>query len=382
MSTISVVTVDAGGNVPPTLRIADELARRGHRIHVLGQRRLAGAIGAAGHGFRALESLDFWNSAVRRSVPVAIDQVARLAADRALEREVRDAIGDARADVALVDCLMASSTRAAHEAGAASAVLFHTFLEYWLRGYRRGPVGMLARFRGADPLAEWERADARLVASDIALDPASSRTSRVAAASEWVGAIERGVPAAPDGTRPPLVVVSLSTTWFPGQTDAYQRIVDALGALPVRGLVTLGGLATDRELRVPRNVEVRDAVPHAEVFPGASVVVGHGGHSTAMRALAHGIPVLLMPMHPMLDQPMVAGAIAHAGAGIALPRTASSTRIAAALTSLLADADMRERADALGERLRSTDAASAAADAIERLLGRRDGHDMRDAHAA
>ena len=375
MSTISVVTVDAGGNVPPTLRIADELARRGHRIHVLGQRRLAGAIGAAGHGFRALESLDFWNSAVRRSVPVAIDQVARLAADRALEREVRDAIGDARADVALVDCLMASSTRAAHEAGAASAVLFHTFLEYWLRGYRRGPVGMLARFRGADPLAEWERADARLVASDIALDPASSRTSRVAAASEWVGAIERGVAAAPDATRPALVVVSLSTTWFPGQTDAYQRIVDALGSLPVRGLVTLGGLETDRALRVPPNVEVRDAVPHAEVFPEATVVLCHGGHSTAMRALAHGIPLLLMPMHPMLDQPMVAASIEHAGAGIALPRTASAAHIAGALVSLLADAGMRERAGALGERLRSTDAASAAADALERLLGERGGRD-------
>ena len=379
MSTIAVVTVDAGGNVAPALRIAEELVRRGHRIEVIGHRRQAGAIAAAGHGFRALDALDFWNSAVRRSVPTAIDQAVRLAADRAIEREVRDAIGDARADAALVDCLMASAARAAHEAGAASAVLFHTFLEYWLRRYRRGPVGTLARFRGADPLSEWERADARLVASDIALDPASGRTTRMAAASAWVGASERGVAAAPDGTRPPLVVVSLSTTWFPGQTDAYQRVIDALGSLPVRGLVTLGGLAPDRDLRLPPNVEVRDAVPHADVFPGASVVIGHGGHSTAMRALAHGIPVLLMPMHPLLDQPMVAGAIQRAGAGVALPRTASAARIATALTSLLADAGMRERAAVLGERLRSTDAASAAADAIERLLGERGGRDARAA---
>ena len=54
MSTITVVTVDAGGNVPPALRIADELSRRGHRIEVLGHRRQADAVAGAGHAFRAV----------------------------------------------------------------------------------------------------------------------------------------------------------------------------------------------------------------------------------------------------------------------------------------------------------------------------------------
>ena len=371
MSTITVVTVDAGGNLPPALRIAGELVRRGHRVEVLGHARQADAITSTGLGFRSLASLDFWDPSVRKSAPAAIDRIVRLAADPAIEREVGSAVAAAGSDLALVDCLMPSSLRGAHVGGARTAALFHTFLEFWIRGFERGPAGIFARLRGTDPLRAWARADARLVASDAALDPAASLTSRLPATSEWIGAVETGVPAASDAARPPLVLVSLSTTWFPGQTATYQRIIDALGSLPVRGLVTLGGLRPERELRVPANVELRDAVPHTEVLPHAAAVVGHGGHSTTMRALAHGLPVLVMPMHPLLDQPMVGAAVERAGAGLVLPRTAPAPRIATAVTSLLADGGVRASAAALGERLRSTDAASAGADAIERLTGAR-----------
>ena len=373
MPTITVVTVDAGGNVPPALRIAGELARRGHRVEVLGHARQADAITSVGLGFRSLASLDFWDPSVRKSIPAAIDRIVRLAADPGIAREVGGAVAAAGSDVALVDCLMPSSLRGAYAGGARTAALFHTFLAFWIRGYERGPAGLVSRLRGTDPLRAWARADARLVASDFALDPASSLTSRLPAASEWIGSVETGVPAAPDTERRPLVLVSLSTTWFPGQTETYQRIIDALGLLPVRGLVTLGGLHPDHELRVPANVELRDAVPHAEVLPHAAAVVGHGGHSTTMRALAHGVPVLVMPIHPLLVQPTVGAAVERAGAGLVLPRTAAPARIASAVTTLLADADVRAAAAALGERFRSADAASAAADAIERLAatGRR-----------
>lgn len=377
MSTISVVTVDAGGNVPPALRIADELARRGHAVTVLGHGRQAEAVGRAGHAFRALESLEFWNSGVRRSVPAAIGQAARLAADRDLEREVREAVTGS--DAAVVDSLMASSVRGAQAGGVPAAVLFHAYLEYWEQVYRRGPVGVAARLGGAGPLTEWSRAAARIVISDVALDPASSRRTALAREAEWVGALESGASAAPDASAPPLVVVSLSTTWFPGQTEVYARIAAALGSLPVRGLITLGGLRTDRELRLPSNVRMVDRADHGELFPQASLVIGHGGHSTTFRALAHGVPVLVLPMHPMLDQPMVGRSIEGAGAGLALPRSSSPARLAAAVTHLLADEQTRAAAGRLGERLRATDAAGAAADALERLVARRA---PRSSHAA
>jgi hypothetical protein len=306
---------------------------------------------------------------VRRSVPSAIALAARLGADRELEDEIRERVREIGADAALVDCIMPSSVRGARRAGVPTAVLFHTFLEYWVRGYRRGPVGMLARLRGAGLLAEWNAADARIVVTDPDLDPAAHRTNSPSAPATWVGPAEHGVPASPDASAPPLVVVSLSTVPFPGQTDAYRRIIAALGALPVRGIVTLGGLEPEEPLVAPANVEVRAFARHHELFPHASLVIGHGGHSTTFRALAHGVPVILMPMHPLLDQPMIAAAVASAGAGAALRRTASSSRIAAAVTSVLADSTVRAAAVRIGERIRSTDAAAAAAAILERLGG-------------
>lgn len=366
MSAIAIVTVDAGGNTPPALRIADELARRGHAVTMLGHRRQAESVERAGHAFRALEALDYWDSGVRRSVPAAIGQAARLAADTDLEHEVRDAV--AGSDAALVDSLMASSIRGARTGGVPVAVLFHTYLEFWERSYRRGPVGMVARLHGTDPLREWADAETRIVVADVALDPASARRTRLARAADWVGALETGVAATPDPSMPPLVVVSLSTTWFPGQTAAYERIATALGSLPVRGLVTLGGLRPDRELRPPANVRVVDRADHGELFPQASLVIGHGGHSTAYRALSHGVPMLVVPMHPLLDQPMIGRSIERAGAGLTVPKSSSPERLASAVTALLADERARAAARRLGERLRASDAAGAAADAVERLV--------------
>ncbi|WP_430646144.1 glycosyltransferase [Agromyces sp. GXS1127] len=364
MSDISIVTVDAGGNVPPALRLADELARRGHAVTVLGHRRQDDRVRTAGHRFRPLESIGFWDSSGSRSMTRAAHEAGRLASDAALEREAALLLADQ--DLAVVDCLMPTALRAARMTGVPSVALFHTYLSFWERAYRRGPAGSLARVRGTDPLAEWRRADLRLVVSDGGLDPASSGGAASGEAT-WVGPIESGRPARPD-PGPPLVVVSLSTTWFPAQTDAYQRIADALGALPVRAVVTLGGRAPDRALRVPSNVEVRDRADHGELFGRASLLVGHGGHSTTFRALAHGVPVLVLPMHPLLDQPAIGQSIERAGAGRVLPRFARAERIAAAVTGLLADDEVRRRAGAVGARLRATDAAASAAEALEHLV--------------
>jgi UDP:flavonoid glycosyltransferase YjiC (YdhE family) len=103
-------------------------------------------------------------------------------------------------------------------------------------------------------------------------------------------------------------------------------------------------------------------------MPSVSLVVGHGGHSTTMRALAHGIPLLILPMHRVVDQLMVGKAVAAAGAGLILPKTASADEIRSAVCSLLEDPSYRHAAQAIGARLRSRDGAIAAADELEGLL--------------
>jgi UDP:flavonoid glycosyltransferase YjiC (YdhE family) len=357
MKPIVFVLVDAGGNVPPARAIAAELVRKGQSVHVLGQARQQAGFEEIGCRFTALASVGFWDNRQPSSLLPALWRAVRLASDRAIGDEVEATLREISPRAVLVDCLMASAAAGAVRACVANAILFHTFLAYWRDEYARGPVGLLARMRGVSVRRTWDRADMRLVVSDRSIDPAGSDATETVT---WVGPTEHGTPAIA-GSEPPLVLVSLSTTWFPGQTDAYQRIIDALGTLPVRGLVTTGGLEPDFPIRVPPNVELKGRVPHGQIMPDVSLVISHGGHSTTFTALAHDLPLIILPMHPMLDQPMVGTALAKAGAAQVLPRKASYAAIAACLRALLADGQARKAAAQIGARVRKADAAPRAA---------------------
>jgi UDP:flavonoid glycosyltransferase YjiC (YdhE family) len=129
-------------------------------------------------------------------------------------------------------------------------------------------------------------------------------------------------------------------------------------------------------------VEVHRYFPHDQIMPSVSLVIGHGGHSTTVRALAHGIPLLMLPMHWALDQAMVGKAVATTGAGRVLSKTASAEATRGAVQSLLADPSYQRAAEAVGARLRSRHGAIAAADELEPLLrvtNERDGRRRDDA---
>ena len=110
-----------------------------------------------------------------------------------------------------------------------------------------------------------------------------------------VGPVVRGVPGS---LREPTVLVSLSTFGYAGMTERLQQVVDACAGLPARVVVTTGPHIDPASLRAPGGVEVHRFVPHDELMPGASVLVGHGGHGTTMTALAHDVPVVVLPLDP------------------------------------------------------------------------------------
>ena len=68
-----------------------------------------------------------------------------------------------------------------------------------------------------------------------------------------------------------------------------------------------------------------------------SLVVGHGGHATTMRALAHDLPLVVMPMHPFLDQPMVGAQVEAAGGGRLVAKDATPEQLRPVIAALLAD---------------------------------------------
>ena len=97
-------------------------------------------------------------------------------------------------------------------------------------------------------------------------------------------------------------------------------------------------------------------------------MVGHGGHATTMVALAHDLPLLVIPMDAMTDQPFIGKAIQRAGAGRTMGRKSSPEKIRAAIEELLADGPHRAAAARLGAVVRALPGATTGADLVEDVL--------------
>jgi MGT family glycosyltransferase len=132
------------------------------------------------------------------------------------------------------------------------------------------------------------------------------------------------------------VLVGLSSTVM-RQEGLLQRAADALGRLPVRGLITTGPAVDPAVISAPANVTVTRWASHADVLPHCSAVITHGGHGTVMKALIAGVPLVLVPLGR--DQPDNAGRVVHAGAGIRLRKNATVSVLQAAISQVVKDPD-------------------------------------------
>jgi UDP:flavonoid glycosyltransferase YjiC (YdhE family) len=146
----------------------------------------------------------------------------------------------------------------------------------------------------------------------------------------------------------PLVLVSLGTT-FQDQAALIQRVIDALATLPVRGLVTLGGVFSAADFRAPDHVVAVASAPHQQILPQARAVIAHGGHGTTLKALAHGVPVLSLPLGR--DQADNAVRVVEAGAGLTLPARAGTRALAEAVDRLLHEPRFAAGARRLAEQI-------------------------------
>jgi len=365
MSTILFVTIDAGGNVPPALAVARELQARGHRIVFLAHPQQQSAIENDGFQFAPFTMTHAWNHARPTSALKTISDYARAASSRRMVQDFLATAAEQHAELAVVDCMLPGIVRAARTHAVPCAVLFHSFYAFWSGPWARGPVGRLAQLRGVNPRKAWAGADLELVVSDPALDPASGTADQ---RRVWTGPAETGAVQRSRTEGRQRILVSLSTLWLPGQVDVYRRILSALAELPVDAIVTTGGQATPNDLNAPPNVEVVGYVDHAEILPTVDLVICHGGHSTTMRAVISGTPVLVIPMHPLIDQPMVGAAIQKAGVGLTIAKKARPAEIREAVARLLGTPSYRLAATEAARRHLVSGGVPAAADALGNVL--------------
>jgi hypothetical protein len=275
------------------------------------------------------------------------------------QRDVADALRTWKADVALVDCMMATSFAPVFENGVKSAALCHVlyrpFAEVW---------GSMAL--GMDVGAELAACDLVLVPvlSDFDLPGAvPSNVHHVGPilalgedAEVRLDSLGLGALAAQGD---PWVLVSLSTTDMEHRA-ALDTIAEALGTLPVRALLTLGGAYPEDSVDAPANCVVRGFVPHEVVLPRVDLVVTHAGLSTVSAALAEGKALVCIPQGR--DQTLNAERVAACGLGIALDKDAPAASIAESVERVLADETYRSNAHTFKEK---TDVLGRGARAVE-----------------
>jgi UDP:flavonoid glycosyltransferase YjiC (YdhE family) len=137
--------------------------------------------------------------------------------------------------------------------------------------------------------------------------------------------------------------------------------------LSVRAVITTGDSLDPTAVKPANNVAVFANADHDALMRRASLVVTHGGHGTMMRALAHGLPMVVIP-GLAADQPINAAAIAEWGAGRALPKDSSSEAIRAGVTEVLGSPAYTNAAKLLSQKLKGADGARDAANEIGDVL--------------
>jgi MGT family glycosyltransferase len=405
---------DGSGTVPPELSVARALIDRGHRVTVLADPTIeaeATAIGARFRSWRDAPHLrsrrpedDFLRDFEVDSPP---DLIARLCERLicgpagAYAAETAAAVREVGPDAVVSSAFLLGPQMAAEAAGVPVAAMFANIYPLPAPGLPPFGAGLapagdederqLHAAIGQEGGAMWNAHLAPLNAAraELGLDPLEgvweqlNHAGRVlvlsSSAFEFPAELPENVryvgarlddPAWAEEWQPPqgdepLVLASLSTSNM-DQLGLLRRIVDGLGALPVRGVVTTGHAVDPAELPSPEGVQVLRSAPHSAVLEHASAVVTHGGHGTVIKALAADVPLVVLPMGR--DQLDNATRVTERGAGLRLEPDASSEAIAAAVRRLLDEPGFRDAATRLGSRLRAEAQSDEAVAELERLV--------------
>ncbi len=376
---------EGGGNVPPQLGLVRRLVSRGHQVRVLTEPSVEDEVVATGASFASFQraphradrsmASDFVRDFDART-PLGAFTAARdrvlLGPARAYAEDTANEIDRFAPDVLAPDWMLTGAAVAGEARHVPTALIVHNIdlvpgpgkpapgfgfapaktalgrardrivIAFFVALFNRGlPALNDARRRlGVEPLPhvldQLRRQERTVCLYSEAFDfPAPRRDPGLrfvgpildepAWAKPWQS------PWAADDSRA-LVIVSLSTT-FMAQAKLLRRCVEAVASMPVRALVTVGPAMDPAAFPSSENVSIVPSAPHDTVFPQARVVITHAGMGTVTRALAHGVPLVCLPLGR--DQGDVAARVAWHGAGIRLSSSTSAPKIRAAVDHVL-----------------------------------------------
>jgi len=418
MAKFIFATWEGGGHVQPLMLVARGLKDRGHQVLVLSDACNAPDAAAVGAPFRAwrtapsrpdkspaTDPLRDWEHKSPLEVITGLNDALIAGPAAAYAHDVLEAIDDHGADVVVSQELLFGVMAAAESRGLPLALLtaniwpfptmpgappfggglppaedegvldlYRRIAEATRGAYQSGLPALNAARAGlglaplADMLDQLDVARRILMATSRAFDVVKDPPLPFVHVGPYLADPAWAEPwTSPWGAdrKDPLVLVTFSSM-YQGQDPTVRHVIEALGSMPARGLVTLGPVLDVADFPAPDNVVVVKSAPHSQILPHCSVVVTHCGHASTLRPLMAGVPILCLPMGR--DQDDNAARVVAAGAGLRLSRDADAAAIAAGLKTLIEDASYREAAARLGAEI-SADVAHRDAEAqLEVLL--------------
>ncbi|MGM9473769.1 glycosyltransferase [Pseudarthrobacter sp. YS3] len=405
MSTILAYTSPAIGHLFPMTPVLLELQNRGHQVHV---RTLASKVGlmrdlgftavALDPRVEAISHDDYLVRGPRRGLAAAAQTFA--ARGRFDAPAFKAAVDDVRPDAALVD-INAWGACFAAEAWGGPWASFSPYIPV-LHSPGTPPFGPGVPPLGGVAGRVRDAALRRLVLgavegaltpginalrADVGLPPVASAEEFLRkaplmlvttakpfeyAATDWgpgvvmIGASAWDPPQKNedwlDAIRQPILLVTTSSE-FQGDGVLVRTALEAFRDEPVHVVATMpAGVAAGMD--IPANATVKAFLPHNAVLDRAAVALTHGGMGATQKALAHGVPVCVVPFGR--DQLEVARRVQVSGSGTRLPRRRlSPARLRKSVAAAMA---MRTGAGRVAEGFRAAGGAVAAADAIESHL--------------
>ena len=169
----------------------------------------------------------------------------------------------------------------------------------------------------------------------------------------------------------PTVYLTLGTVYNMESGDLFQRVLAGLRDLPIDLIVTVGRDLDPDELGTqPANVHIERFLPQAALLPQCHLVVSHAGSGSVLGALAHGLPMVLIPIGA--DQPLNAARCEALGVAEVLEAAAVTPQeVREAVSRVLGDPAYRRAAERVRDEIGALRGPEYAVSLLERLATER-----------